>query len=66
MAKVTNLQEHVAESPKPQKPTESPQAPLKKKAKRSDANKGILISENPPMPSMDDVSIPGFCLSFAA
>ena len=36
---------------------ESPRAPPKKKLKEHDANKGIKISENPPMPSMNDVSL---------
>jgi hypothetical protein len=36
---------------------DSPRAPPKKNLKEQDANKGIKISENPPMPSMDDVSL---------
>jgi hypothetical protein len=41
----------------------APQAPAKKKPKRSDALKGIQISENPPMPSLDDVSATAFCFA---
>ena len=39
---------------------DSPRAPPKKKLKEHDANKGIKISENPPVPSMDDVSLVSF------
>jgi hypothetical protein len=37
-------------------PEENPLAPPKKKSKKSDANKGIQIAENPRSPARDDVS----------
>jgi hypothetical protein len=49
-------QEKVVDSKRLERAEESPQAPPKKKLKEHDATKGINISENPPMPSMDDVS----------
>jgi hypothetical protein len=39
----------------------SPQAPPKKKSKKSDANKGILIAENPHSPARDNVTFALTC-----
>ncbi|KAM0887634.1 hypothetical protein ACQ4PT_028891 [Festuca glaucescens] len=55
-AKMVNPQEETVESPKSEEVAESPQAPPNKKSKKDTANKGITISENPTVPSMDDVT----------
>ncbi|KAM0887633.1 hypothetical protein ACQ4PT_028891 [Festuca glaucescens] len=54
-AKMVNPQEETVESPKSEEVAESPQAPPNKKSKKDTANKGITISENPTVPSMDDM-----------
>lgn len=53
-SKTLSSQEKVVDSERLERAEESPQVPPKKKLKENDANKGIKISENPPMPSMDD------------
>jgi hypothetical protein len=50
-------QEETVNSDELERAKDSPWAPPKEKLKEHDANKGIKISENPPMPSMDDVSL---------
>ncbi|XP_051195875.1 uncharacterized protein [Lolium perenne] len=47
-------QEETVNSDELERAKDSPWAPPKEKLKEHDANKGIKISENPPMPSMDD------------
>ena len=58
--KMVNPREETVESPKLEEVAESPRAPPKKKSKKNTANKGIKISENLPVPSMDDVSLLSF------
>ncbi|KAM0887225.1 hypothetical protein ACQ4PT_029181 [Festuca glaucescens] len=53
-SKTLSSHEETVNSEKLEGAEESPQAPPKKKLKEHDANKGIKISENQPMPSMDD------------
>jgi hypothetical protein len=56
-SKTLSPQEETIDSEELERAKDSPRAPPKKNLKEQDANKGIKISENPPMPSMDDVSL---------
>ncbi|KAM0923160.1 hypothetical protein ACQ4PT_005717 [Festuca glaucescens] len=53
-SKTLSPQKKVVDSERLERTEESPQAPPKKKLKEHDATKGIKISENPSMSSMDD------------
>ncbi|KAM0825709.1 hypothetical protein ACQ4PT_069374 [Festuca glaucescens] len=53
-SKTPSPQEKVVDLERLERAEKSPQAPPKKKLKEHDTTKGIKISENPPMPSMDD------------
>ncbi|KAM0906277.1 hypothetical protein ACQ4PT_016849 [Festuca glaucescens] len=53
-AKTLSPREETVDSPRLEEPTKIPRAPPKKRTKKTNANKGIKIFENPPIPSMDD------------
>jgi hypothetical protein len=55
-AKTLSPREETVDSPRLEEPVESPRAPPKKRTKKTNDNTGIKISENPLVPSMDDVS----------
>jgi hypothetical protein len=56
-SKTLSPQEETIDSEELERAKDSPRAPPKKNLKEHDTNKGIKISKNPSMPSMDDVSL---------